>query len=133
MNYDDIVGSGVCTCSAEHLYSGVIDPTGKIYRCLNDLGNEKYAISSVLDEEISNPIAIAKYDGRDPFTEKECETCKIHTSSKILSEKKFAIYNNLLISKKGGQSNEKNCKRDYYIKRSCGSERKSNETCKSVM
>ncbi len=63
------------TCAAEHYYSSVIDPQGFRYQCINEVGNPKYAIASVIDSKICSQAAIAKYLGRDPFSEEECCDC----------------------------------------------------------
>ena len=64
----------ISNCSAEHVYSYVIAPDGNLYKCLNDICNRKYAVGNVLGE-VFGTIVTAKYLGRDPFTEVECEKC----------------------------------------------------------
>ena len=66
---------GICSCMAEHKYSCVIGPSGHIYKCVNDIGNKESAIGSVIDNEFKGISVIAKYLGRDPFTENECKDC----------------------------------------------------------
>lgn len=61
-------------CAAEHVYSYVIAPDGYLYKCLNDICDNKYAVGHV-SEESSGTVITAKYLGRDPFTEPECEKC----------------------------------------------------------
>ena len=75
LELDKCLGQGIATCSAEHYYSCVIDPNGFRYQCLNEVGNPEYAIASVLDDAYCGESAIAKYFGRDPFSEKECCDC----------------------------------------------------------
>ena len=65
---------GITNCSAEHMYSYVIAPNGNLYKCLNDICNSDYAVGHV-SGEISDAVVTAKYLGRDPFTETECEKC----------------------------------------------------------
>lgn len=74
---DDIsLRSGIYFCSAEMKYSYVIDPNGYIFKCLNDIGQVGWSIGNVNNTELkTNPMAIAKYLGRDPFTEEECASC----------------------------------------------------------
>lgn len=72
---DTELNRGVCSCMAEHKYSFVIDPDGYIYKCVNDIGHEKSAIGSVVDDEYRGVSAVAKYLGRDPFSENECKNC----------------------------------------------------------
>lgn len=64
----------ICNCAAEHAYSYLIAPDGYLYKCLNDIGNRDYAVGHVL-KDISGTWATAKYLGRDPFTEPECQEC----------------------------------------------------------
>ena len=75
LDLEKCLGQGIATCAAEHYYSCVIDPKGFRYQCLNEVGNPKYAIASVLDSKVCGEAAIAKYFGRDPFTEEECCDC----------------------------------------------------------
>lgn len=72
---DTILECGVRNCTAEHCNSYVIDHKGYIYKCLNDLGNKEYAVTSVTGEKVNGYKAISKYLGRDPFTEIECNNC----------------------------------------------------------
>lgn len=72
---DSELNRGVCSCMAEHKYSFVIDPSGYVYKCVNDIGQENSAIGSVIDNEYRGVSAVAKYLGRDPFTENECKNC----------------------------------------------------------
>lgn len=74
-NLNNELNRGVCSCMAEHKYSFVVDPQGYIYKCVNDIGHIDLAYSSVFDNEMFEISTIAKYLGRDPFTETECETC----------------------------------------------------------
>lgn len=76
LKFEHLYSNGVCSCAAEHEYSAVIDHKGNIYKCINDIGKEKYAVGSVLNKDKNNPAMIAKYMGRDPFTEDECCDCK---------------------------------------------------------
>lgn len=72
---DEELCRGVCSCMAEHKYSFVVDPAGYVYKCVNDIGHEKSAIGSVIDGEFKGVSIVAKYLGRDPFTEYECKNC----------------------------------------------------------
>lgn len=66
---------GISICTAEHLFSWAIDPKGFMYRCLNDVGREEFAFSSVIDFNMTNPSNQVGYIGRDPFTEPQCSEC----------------------------------------------------------
>lgn len=68
------IQKGITNCSAEHMYSYVIAPDGYLYKCLNDISDSGYAVGHV-SEELFGPVVTAKYLGRDPFTEEECEKC----------------------------------------------------------
>lgn len=111
---------GVCSCMAEHKYSFVVDPNGYIYKCVNDIGCENSAIASVIDNEVKGVSVVAKYLGRDPFTENECEDCPYiplcyggcvseyigkgtHACSPIKYLFKELVIQNILEKKKGGQ------------------------------
>lgn len=61
-------------CAAEHAYSYLVAPDGHLYKCLNDICDSKFAIGHV-SEGIYGAVVTAKYLGRDPFTEPECERC----------------------------------------------------------
>lgn len=65
---------GINNCAAEHVYSYLIAPDGYLYKCLNDICDHTYAIGHVSKENFGT-VAAAKYLGRDPFTEPECERC----------------------------------------------------------
>lgn len=64
----------ICNCAAEHIYSYLVAPDGYLYKCLNDIGNSEYVVGHV-SKEIYGTMAVAKYLGRDPFTEPECQKC----------------------------------------------------------
>jgi len=67
---------GICSCAAEMKNTFVIDPCGALYKCLNDLGHNEWSLGSVCDsEQTLAPSPVAKYLGRDPFSEPECADC----------------------------------------------------------
>ncbi len=68
------IQSGICNCAAEHAYSYLIAPDGYLYKCLNDICNSECAVGHV-SSNIYGAVATAKYLGRDPFTEQECDQC----------------------------------------------------------
>lgn len=72
--FGQIIQPGICNCAAEHLYSYIIAPDGNLYKCLNDICDSNYAVGHV-SGEISKAAPMAKYLGRDPFTEPECKDC----------------------------------------------------------
>lgn len=63
------------TCMAENEHSFVIDPSGYLYKCMNDVGLCQFAVGSVMDDAICSIASIGKYLGRDPFQEPECSEC----------------------------------------------------------
>ena len=68
--------SGIKCCSAEMKNTYVIDPLGNMFKCLNDLGDHKWRISTLKSFDSGyNPAVVAKYLGRDPFSEEECKNC----------------------------------------------------------
>ncbi len=73
-NFDLDIQPGIHNCAAEHAYSYLIAPDGYLYKCLNDIGNRKFAVGNVSGEE-NETFVTAKYLGRDPFTEQECKDC----------------------------------------------------------
>ncbi len=67
---------GIRCCAAERLNTFVIDPRGNIYKCLNDIGHSEWQIGTLQDaNHLDNEAPIAKYMGRDPFSETECYNC----------------------------------------------------------
>ncbi|MCM1540217.1 MAG: radical SAM protein [Blautia sp.] len=71
---DIYIQPSINNCAAEHAYSYLIAPDGHLYKCLNDICDSRYSIGHV-SGEICNAVVTAKYLGRDPFTEPECESC----------------------------------------------------------
>ena len=63
------------TCMAENDHSFVIDPSGYLYKCMNDVGQRQFAVGSVTDDSVCGIASIGKYLGRDPFQEPECSEC----------------------------------------------------------
>lgn len=63
------------TCMAENEHSFVIDPSGYLYKCMNDVGLSQFAVGSAMDDTVCGIASIGKYLGRDPFQEPECSTC----------------------------------------------------------
>lgn len=69
--------SGINCCAAEMKNTYVIDPQGFLYKCLNDLGHIKWSLGNISSNEREwNISVIARYLGRDPFSEEECVDCK---------------------------------------------------------
>ncbi|MBQ4052074.1 MAG: SPASM domain-containing protein [Clostridia bacterium] len=67
---------GVSCCAAEKENTFVIDPDGNLYKCLNDLGNPKWKMGSVLGQNYGNAgVVKEKYLDRNPFCESECKDC----------------------------------------------------------
>lgn len=64
----------ISNCTAEHAYSYLIAPDGYLYKCLNDICNNEWAVGHV-EKGLYGAASAAKYLGRDPFTEPECEEC----------------------------------------------------------
>lgn len=63
------------TCMAENEHSFVIDPSGYLYKCMNDVGQPRYAVGCVTDKTVCHAASVGKYLGRDPFQEPECSDC----------------------------------------------------------
>jgi uncharacterized protein len=60
---------------SENCYA--IDPSGNIYKCIEHLGNEQYAMGNILNKNIS-VLKIAKsFFEENPFDDEECSNCKI--------------------------------------------------------
>lgn len=72
---DGVLGTGIYHCIAEDDCSFVVDPTGLLYKCLNDICNTHCAVASVCDQTFHNADIIQKYYDRDPFAEQECCDC----------------------------------------------------------
>lgn len=64
----------ITNCIAEHAYSYLIAPDGHLYKCLNDICSSEWAVGHV-GKGLFGTASTAKYLGRDPFTEPECEEC----------------------------------------------------------
>lgn len=62
-------------CGAEHIHSYAIDNLGYVYKCWNSVGYEKDALFSLDNPNDINPVIASRYLARDPFYEKECDTC----------------------------------------------------------
>lgn len=77
INIEDVLRPGVGICMAEHRYSWVYTPDGYVYKCINDICMPKYSIRNILhDNQEGNAVVMAKYMGRDSFSENECSECK---------------------------------------------------------
>jgi uncharacterized protein len=66
------------TCIATIIHGYVIGPNGELYKCWEDVGNNKMIIGSVHDESlITNPELLYRYTiGANPFNDNECMKCK---------------------------------------------------------
>ena len=64
----------ISSCSAEHMYSYVIDPAGGLYKCINELGHKEFQVGDVKTGPTNN-LHSSLFLGRDPFTEEECSHC----------------------------------------------------------
>ncbi len=70
------LSSGINCCAAEMKNTFVIDPEGFAYKCLNDLGHYEWSLKNINDKSQKlNPSVVAKYSGRDPFSEPKCKDC----------------------------------------------------------
>lgn len=122
--FDLSIRPGINNCAAEHAYSYLIAPDGYLYKCLNDICDHKYAVGHVSKENLGT-VAVAKYLGRDPFTEPECERCpyipicyggcvyeyRKHNSHACKVEKfMYKKYCQRMIG--GGELNESSCKKE---------------------
>lgn len=65
-------------CAADHYYSYVIDPRGKLYKCWSDIGIEDRAVEDIND----NPLSEFNYERLNDFmlynptTDERCKDCK---------------------------------------------------------
>lgn len=73
-DYKNVFKPSICNCAAEHEYSYIIAPDGQLYKCLNDICNNKFAIGNIKNG-VCGIVSVAKYLGRDPFSEPECKEC----------------------------------------------------------
>ncbi len=68
-------------CGADYLYSYVIEPSGNMYKCWNEVGIEKYSIGNIgtcenYEQLIKNPIqSCTKFMTWSPFSFEKCREC----------------------------------------------------------
>lgn len=63
-------------CMATQRSSWVIGPSGELYKCLQDAGDQGAVIGSIMDPARSNPGLLARYMlESDPFENPECHDC----------------------------------------------------------
>lgn len=62
-------------CSVSNANNIVIGPNGELYKCWNDVGDEKKIIGT-LDGKITNePLLLRYLTGADPFDDPKCKKC----------------------------------------------------------
>lgn len=66
-------------CVADARNGWVIDDTGKIYKCWNDIGIQERAIGDINlgDYYLQNTSLVEKYSSFDPILYEECKVCKL--------------------------------------------------------
>lgn len=62
-------------CSARHITSFVIGPTGELYKCWNDIGVMDKSIGTVGDLSFSNELLLKYLLENDPLSDADCEDC----------------------------------------------------------
>lgn len=66
------------SCGASCLYSYVIGPRGELYKCWEDIGNEKREIGCVYSRDFSNPALFNKYMlYGSRYSSTECQKCSV--------------------------------------------------------
>lgn len=72
--YPVLQGKG---CSATHLNSFLIGPSGELYKCWNELGDEKKIIGFINDKDFKNKDLIRKYVlSANCFEDEKCKNCE---------------------------------------------------------
>ncbi|MDR2407957.1 MAG: radical SAM protein [Bacteroidales bacterium] len=63
-------------CAIRNPYHIVIGPEGEIYKCWNDVGNEKKVVSHLFKKKIGDKTLLTRYQtAGDPFDDIECINC----------------------------------------------------------
>lgn len=62
-------------CSARHITSFVIGPSGELYKCWNDIGLEHKIIGTISDFSMANTTNIRYLLDNDPLVHSECKNC----------------------------------------------------------
>lgn len=63
-------------CCADNNNAVVIDADGFIYKCWMDVGNSKYAVANVKDNDFQNEQLLYQYVLHEAMEEEECRNCK---------------------------------------------------------
>lgn len=71
---DEALNCRVRSCMAERRNSYVVGPDGSLYKCVNDIGNDKMSIGT-LNRLKTESEAESKYLKRRPREEPECHSC----------------------------------------------------------
>lgn len=72
---DSLLSDNLAMCSAEDLYSVVIDSEGFLYKCIDQAGSKDHAFGHIINEKIDRPGWKSRYIGRDVLNEPECCDC----------------------------------------------------------
>ena len=64
-------------CCADRYADFVVAPDGKLYKCFNDIGIDKYAVGDLTNESYSNTSFEYSYMLYDPTKDKKCTACKL--------------------------------------------------------
>jgi len=68
--------NGIGDCGATGLYSWIIGPEGELYKCWNDVGEDKRIIGNIIDNKFSNVQLLNRYVvGVDPTEDPKCKEC----------------------------------------------------------
>lgn len=70
------IGTNLSICGAVSANSLLIDPLGDIYKCWNDVSNQKKSIGNILDKSSINNEHI-KWLNYNPLNKEECKECKL--------------------------------------------------------
>lgn len=63
-------------CCADNNNAAVIDADGFIYKCWMDVGNLRYAVANVKDNDFQNEQLLYQYVLHEAVEEEECRNCK---------------------------------------------------------
>lgn len=64
-----------CFCTAETENCYVVDETGDVFKCWDEVGRREYRCFNLLDPEGKNYSIIAHYLTADPFADEKCKGC----------------------------------------------------------
>ena len=72
--YPNLVLSSACT--ATNIYSFIVGSKGEIYKCWNDVGDEKRVIGNIAEDNLLNPNLLYRYVvGYKWYHNEDCKKC----------------------------------------------------------